>query len=146
MSDEEDLAQSYGEQPYVTIATGTRQATARAPAITTVITAADIAAMGAIDLDDVLETVPGVHVSRFTQGFSPAYVIRGVNLGSNPQVLMLINGVPITKLYAGNRGNIWGGYPVENIARVEIIRGPGSALYGADAATAGACTAAGGAA
>lgn len=134
-SDEEDLAQSYGEQPYVSIATGTRQAAARAPAITSVITAADIAAMGATDLDDVLETVPGVHVSRYTQGYSPIYVIRGVNLGSNPQVLMLINGVPINKLFSGNRGNSWGGYPVENIARIEVIRGPGSALYGADAAS-----------
>lgn len=132
-SEEEDLAQSYGEQPYVSIATGSRQAVARAPAITTVITAEEIAAMGATDLDEVLQAVPGVHVSRSTQGYSPNYVIRGVNLGSNPQVLMLINGVPITKLFAGNRGNSWSGYPVENIARVEIIRGPGSALYGAEA-------------
>lgn len=133
-SEEEDLAQAYGDQPVVSIATGSPQTAARAPAITSVITAADIAAMGATDLDDVLEAVPGVHVARSTQGFSPVYVIRGVNLGLNPQVLMLINGVPITKLFAGNRGNVWRGYPVENIARVEVIRGPGSALYGADAA------------
>lgn len=33
----------------------------------------------------------------------------------------------------GNRGNAWGGMPVKAIERVEVIRGPGSALYGADA-------------
>jgi iron complex outermembrane receptor protein len=134
-SEEEDLARSYGEQPYVSIATGSKQTLARAPAIASVITADDIRAMGATDLDDVLETVPGLHVARSTQGYSPIYVIRGVNLGFNPQVLMLIDGIPITKLFSGNRGQAWGGMTVENVARVEVIRGPGSALYGADAAT-----------
>lgn len=134
VSEEDELAQAYGETPYVSIATGSRQPVTHAPAIATVITADEIAAMGATDLDEVLETVPGVHVARFTQGFSPVYVIRGVNLGYNPQVLMLINGVPITKLFAGNRGNALGGFPLENVARIEVIRGPGSALYGADAA------------
>ena len=134
-SEEEDLAQSYGEQPYVSIATGSRQSLARAPAIATVITADDIRAMGATDLDDVLETVPGLHVARSTQGLSPIYVIRGVNLGYNPQVLMLVDVIPITKLFGGNRGNAWGGQTLENVARIEVIRGPGSALYGADAAT-----------
>lgn len=33
----------------------------------------------------------------------------------------------------GNRGNAWGGMPVKAIERIEVIRGPGSALYGADA-------------
>jgi outer membrane cobalamin receptor len=39
----------------------------------------------------------------------------------------------MTTLFQGNNGTIWGGLPSENIARIEIIRGPGSALYGADA-------------
>ncbi|MFZ5526088.1 MAG: TonB-dependent receptor plug domain-containing protein [Pseudomonadota bacterium] len=132
-SDEEELAMSYGDKSFVSIATGSRVAVARAPAVATVITAEDIAAIGATDLDEVLETVPGLHVSRETQVYAPVYGIRGINMGFNPQVLMLINNVPITTLYTGNRGAGWGGMPVENIARVEVIRGPGSALYGADA-------------
>lgn len=132
-SDEEELAMSYGDKSFVSIATGSRVAVARAPAVATVITAEDIAAIGATDLDEVLETVPGLHVSRETQVYAPVYGIRGINIGFNPQVLMLINNVPITTVYTGNRGAGWGGMPVENIARVEVIRGPGSALYGADA-------------
>lgn len=132
-TDEEDLARAYSDLPIVSIATGSSQLLSRAPAVATVITAADIKAMGATDLDEVMESIAGIHVARSTQGYQPLYVIRGVNLGFNPQVLMLVNGVPITSIFAGNRGMIWGGFPLENIARIEVIRGPGSALYGADA-------------
>ncbi|HEX5371227.1 MAG TPA: TonB-dependent receptor [Aquabacterium sp.] len=132
-SDEDELALAYGEQPFVSIATGSRQPLTRAPAVATVITDDDIAAMGATDLDEVLETVPGLHVARSTQTFTPNYVIRGIYLGYTPQVLMLLNGIPLTSIYTGNRGNVWGGMTLDNIARIEVIRGPGSALYGADA-------------
>ena len=54
-SDEEELAQIYGDKSTVSIATGAPQALRRAPAVATVITAQDIAAMGAADLDTVLE-------------------------------------------------------------------------------------------
>jgi iron complex outermembrane receptor protein len=46
---------------------------------------------------------------------------------------VLVNGIPLTAAYGGDRGVNWGGWPVENIARIEVICGPGSALYGADA-------------
>jgi outer membrane receptor for ferrienterochelin and colicins len=133
LEDEADLAFAYGDKAVVSIATGVSQPLRRAPSVATVITADDIQGMGAVDLDDVLETVPGVHVSRSTQLYSPVYAIRGIHADFNPQVLMLINGVPLTVLLAGNRGFAWGGMPVENISRIEVIRGPGSALYGADA-------------
>ena len=132
-SEEEELAQVYSDKTTISIATGTTQTLRRAPAVATVITAQDIAAMGARDLDEVLETVPGLHVSRSNGAYTPLYLIRGVASEFNPQVLMLQNGVPMTTLYVGSRGIIWGGLPVQNIARIEIIRGPGSALYGADA-------------
>ncbi|WP_114970852.1 TonB-dependent receptor plug domain-containing protein [Rhodoferax ferrireducens] len=131
--DDEDLVVSYGDKATVSIVTGSEQSLRRAPAVATVITAEDIAAMGATDLDEVLETVPGVHVSRSANNYAPLYVVRGVQTQFTPQVLVMQNGVPITTLLIGNKGNLWGGYPVEHIARIEIIRGPGSALYGADA-------------
>lgn len=130
---DEDVLLVYGDKASVSIATGAPQSLRRAPAVATVITAADIAAMGAADLDDVLETVPGLHVSRSANSYAPLYVVRGIYSQQLPQVLMLQNGVPLTTLFVGNKGNLWGGYPVEHIARIEVIRGPGSALYGADA-------------
>ncbi len=135
MAEEEDLALAYGDKSFVTIATGARVPVTRAPAVATVITAEDIKALGATDLDEVLETVPGLHVARGTQANMSVYVIRGVHRDANPQVLMLVNGIPVTMAYHGNRGDGWGGMPLENVARIEVIRGPGSALYGAEAFT-----------
>jgi outer membrane receptor for ferrienterochelin and colicins len=132
-SEEEELALAYGDKSFVTIASGSPQPIARAPSVATVITAEDIAAIGAADLDEVLETVPGMHVSRSPIGYNPIYTIRGIDTQFNPQVLMLVNGIPITGSFFGDRSQVWGGMPVENIARIEVIRGPGSALYGADA-------------
>lgn len=131
--DEEDLAMLYGDKTFVSVATGHKQALRRAPSVATVITAQEIEAMGATDLDEILETVPGLHVSRSANIYAPLYVMRGVYSLYLPQVLMLQNGIPITTQYVGNKGNIWGGYPVEHIERIEVLRGPGSALYGADA-------------
>ncbi len=134
-SDDEDLAMVYGGTPTITLATGSKQSVRRAPAVATVITAEDIAAMGATDLDQVLETVPGMHVARNPISYTPVYLIRGIGAGSttNSQVLILQNGIPMTAVYPGDGGQARGGWPLENIARIEIIRGPGSALYGAEA-------------
>ena len=132
-SEEEELALAYGDKSSVSIATGSQQAIARAPAVATVITAHDIKAMGATDLDQVLESVPGLHVSVSSLAANPIYSFRGIHTGYNPQVLMLVNGIPITSVFLGNRSLAWGGMPLENVARIEVIRGPGSTLYGADA-------------
>ena len=132
-TEEEELAQVYGDKELISIATGSLQSLRRAPSVATVITAEDISAMGATDLDQVLETVPGLHVSRSPNHYSPLYVIRGIFTQYLPQTLVMQDGIPVTTLFQGNKGNLWGGYPVEHIARIEIIRGPGSALYGADA-------------
>jgi iron complex outermembrane receptor protein len=98
-----------------------------------VITAQDIEATGATDLNELLETVPGFHVRLSSDGYNPIYTIRGLSSVANPEVLVLINGIPINNLQYGNRSIVWGGMPINAISRIEIIRGPGSAVYGADA-------------
>jgi outer membrane cobalamin receptor len=133
LSEEEALLGLYGDLDMISIATGSMQSIAKAPAVASVIYAQDIEMMGATDLDQILETIPGLHVARNSLGYNPIYVFRGIHSNYNPQVLMLINGIPISNLFHGDRGLIWGGMPVQAIARIEIIRGPGSALYGADA-------------
>lgn len=131
--EEEYLMLAYGDRSTISIATGGQQPITRAPAVATVITARDIDAMGATDLDQALESVPGVHVSMLNIGLKSIYSFRGIFTGENPQVLMLVNGIPITNVFWGDRSQMWGGMPLENVARIEVIRGPGSALYGADA-------------
>ncbi|GLX79734.1 hypothetical protein tinsulaeT_30740 [Thalassotalea insulae] len=130
---EQDFLEVYGDTDMISIATGNLQSIAKAPAVASVIYAKDIEAMGATDLDQVLESIPGLHVNRHALGYNSIYVFRGIESSFNPQVLVLINGIPISNLYHGDRSLIWGGMPVKAINRVEVIRGPGSALYGADA-------------
>ena len=129
---DEDEALMMMDEEMISIATGGLQPLSRAPAVATVITARDIEAMGARNLDEVLESVPGLHVSRSSLYLNPIYSIRGIRTDTNPHVLILVNGVPLTQLYQGNRGPR-STLPVEDVARVEVIRGPGSAVYGADA-------------
>jgi iron complex outermembrane receptor protein len=131
-NDEAELMLLYGDEDFVSIATGQQQLISKAPAVATVITAKQIKEMGAIDLDQVLESVPGLHVSLSSTRFSPVYSMRGIHTDKNPQVLMLVNGTPITQAFLGDRG-VRSSLPVNSIARVEVIRGPGSAVYGADA-------------
>jgi iron complex outermembrane receptor protein len=114
----------------VTIATGKKQLLVNAPAIATVITAEDIKAMGATNLDEVLEMVPGLMVG-VESNYAPLYTIRGIA----SRELILLNGVSVNTLYLGRRTMVWGRVPVSTIERIEIIRGPGSAMYGADAFT-----------
>ncbi len=132
-SDESEFALTYGDEEMLSIATGAAQPIARAPAVASVITAAQIKEIGATDLDQILETIPGLHVSRSNRLYNPAYVIRGIYSETNPQTLVLVNGIAITNIFSGDRSQVWGGMPVNNIARIEVIRGPGSAIYGADA-------------
>lgn len=134
-SEEEDLALVYGDKSNISIATGSLQPLRRAPSVASVITAEDIKNMGARDLDEVMESIPGVHVTRSANSYFSIYTIRGIgaNQTTNPQVLMLQNGIPTNSVFRGDRGQSIGAPLLENVARIEIIRGPGSALYGADA-------------
>jgi iron complex outermembrane receptor protein len=97
-----------------------------------VITAQQIEKLGATTVADVLRTVPGLHVST-ARGVNDVFVIRGFYDEFNSYVLLLLNGIPITNAVNGGRPQAWR-MPVHNLARIEIMRGPGSALYGADAA------------
>ncbi|MDM8547094.1 TonB-dependent receptor [Candidatus Venteria ishoeyi] len=121
------------ELPLVEIASGIATSLEKAPAVASVITAADIKAMGAITLAQVLESVPGIHPRPSTLTAATPFYVRGLYSTQNPQVLILLNGHRISSDVNS------GIYPsdarinVKNISRIEVIRGPGSAIYGADA-------------
>ena len=116
----------------ISIATGNSTPLDKAPATASVISAAEIDVMGARNLDEILETVPGLHVSLSSLSrLDSVYSIRGIHTGFNSQVLLMLNGVPVQFSLQG-RPTLFR-LPVTSIARVEVIRGPGSAVYGADA-------------
>lgn len=116
----------------VSIASGSARKVAQAAAVTTVITAEQITTMGATELHEVLETVPGIHATLQPVTNDYNYTLRGIGNQTNAEVLMLMNGTRFSVPYQGTHmaGMI---VPVEAIQRIEVIRGPGSALYGADA-------------
>ena len=122
--------------PEVSIATGKKQSAARAPAIVSVITAEDIEKTAATDIDDILESVPGLHVARSPVSYyNPIYSLGGVYSIYNPETLVLLDGIPINTLYTGGRILMgYGGMSTTAVERIEVIRGPASAIvYGADA-------------
>ncbi len=78
-------------QVHLSIATGQAISLEKAPATATITDAAEIAAMGAHTLDNILETVPGFHVgiSLITR-MTSIYSIRGMNTGFTPLSIQLM--------------------------------------------------------
>lgn len=113
----------------VTISTNTKQALSKAPSVISVITAEDIKATGATNLTDILQSVPGLYIRTNLFGFRPLVTSRGAGAA---HVLLMVNGAPVKDL-AWSSGIFWKGLSTNMIDRVEVIRGPGSALFGSDA-------------
>ncbi|MBI5103090.1 MAG: TonB-dependent receptor [Nitrospirae bacterium] len=105
----------------------------KAPAIATVITGREIHNMGARTLMDVLKLVPGMGVAITDQGFFRLEV-RGTVTGQSEKVLIMIDGHSLNRNHAGSAFPFFLDYlSVDNIKKIEIVRGPGSALYGTNA-------------
>lgn len=102
------------------------------PASVTLITQDDIAMSAATSIPELLKLVPGIDVMQLT-GSSSEVSIRGFNRRLSNKVLVLIDGRNVYLDFIG--ANLWAALPVsiEEIDRIEIIRGPGSAIYGANA-------------
>ncbi len=130
---EESLADFYGDEEFISLATGSKKLIKKAPSVATVITAEDIRNMGARNLSEVLDTVPGLHVSKSGQNMAPEFWFRGISTTFTPQTLFMVNGTSTKSVVRGDNHTVWGEYPIHAIERIEVIRGPGSALYGADA-------------
>lgn len=101
------------------------------PGIVTVITTSEIEAMAANDITDVLKRIPGFDFGCDVEGVI-GLGIRG-NWAHEGKVLLMINGVELNEsLYSTLQFGY--NYPVSLIEKIEIIRGPGSAMYGGAAA------------
>ncbi len=84
-------------------------------------------------IDEALAYVPGVSVDRSrgltTTGTHTGITMRGT--GSANRTLILKDGVPINDSYTGGVSE-WNSLATNSIARVEVVRGPGSSLYGSN--------------
>ncbi len=99
------------------------------PASATVIDRQEIEARQALDLPELLATVPGVlPVRAGSPGQQTSVFTRGAE---SDQTLLLWNGIPLNDPFFG--GINWQFVSLDGVERVEIVRGPFSALYGSNA-------------
>lgn len=103
-----------------------------APASATVITREQIEALGVRTLTDLLRTVPGMSSSLTRTGLRQVDV-RGRTTDNSNGVKLLINGHSLNEPFTGSGLPVFDDRPLDDVKQIEIIRGPGSALYGANA-------------
>ncbi len=97
-----------------------------------VITAEDIRRSGATNLPEALRLAPGVHVARFSNN-RWSVSIRGFAGRYANKLLVLQDGRSLyTPLYSGVFWEFQD-VPLETIERIEIVRGPGASIWGANA-------------
>jgi vitamin B12 transporter len=98
-----------------------------APTVT-VLQGDDLRAQGIRFVSDALREVPGVQVVRGgSYGASTSLFVRG---GESDYVKVLVDGIPLNQ--PGGTFDL-GSLTIENVDRIEILRGPASVLYGSDA-------------
>jgi len=107
----------------------------QAPSIMSVVTSDELRRFGGATLNEILQTVPGLTGS--TQYFSDRSLVaaRGDQTKTNGgHILFLINGRPTREVMeGGDISDLLESFPVEILERIEIIKGPGSVLYGSNA-------------
>jgi iron complex outermembrane receptor protein len=117
-----------------TVVTASRSAQSPldAPNSTSIVTEQDIRLSGITKIPELLRRLAGLDIME-TTGAQTEVSIRGFNQRLSSRVLVLIDGRSVYTDLVG--ATFWGALPVavEDIARIEVVRGPGSALYGADA-------------
>ncbi len=103
----------------------------KAPAILHVILEEEIRARGYQDLKDVFRDVPGFDVSEEVSGEVRTLAIARGILGAN-KLMVLQDGKRLNAI-TGERLMMGNNMPIRDAKRIEIMYGPGSVLYGADA-------------
>jgi outer membrane receptor for ferrienterochelin and colicin len=111
----------------VTVASANELTTRESPGIISVISEEEIKNSGAKDLMEVLKLVPGISFHQDVQG------VVGIGLRGNwaheGKVLLIIDGQEMNEILYSTL-NFGNHYDVSSIKQIEIIRGPGSSIYG----------------
>ena len=116
-------------QEIVVTASGVPESVESSPAAVSIIRKKEIDERGLRDVADALREVPGLSVVR---SGSPGKITTLFTRGSNStHTLILWNGVEANNPFFS--GYDWGRFSVAGVDRIEVVRGPYSALYGSDA-------------
>lgn len=118
-------------EAFVSIATRHDTPINKAPSIITTITGEEIRNSGFRNFAEILRTIPGFEISFAPQYGNVVPLMRGMT-GAN-KVRVQFNGHLLNIPQNGDAFAQYEDFPVENIKRIEIIRGPGSAMYGENA-------------
>ncbi len=120
------------EVPVVITASRRAQRISDVPYAISVISAEDIRRSGVRSVPDALRLVPGMDVAELAYG-QYAVSARGFHSFSSTKLLVLVDGRQIyDTLMAGTIWNFWP-FQLEDIQRIEVIRGPGGVTWGANA-------------
>ena len=116
----------------VTVASKSAESLNAAPGIITVVTRPEIEGFAAQNLGQVLNRVVGMALLSPDIFPNQSLVIRGQETTPyNNHVLVLLNGRPMRDpITGGLNGSYWNAFPISAVEKLEIIRGPGSVLYG----------------
>ncbi|HEX9934120.1 MAG TPA: TonB-dependent receptor plug domain-containing protein, partial [bacterium] len=118
----------------VTTASKSAERLSDAPGVISVVTRDELERFGATTLKDVLERVPGLISTVGFLSDRTLVAARGDQVKSNSgHVLLLINGRPARDVTGGLNSDLYENFPVNVIDKIEVIKGPGSVLYGSDA-------------
>src|SRR5579872_1622802 len=116
----------------VTVATGSAETLHALPVAASALDATRIAASSATTSDALLRALPGFDRDRSNSMFTNYGQLRVSFAGAgNDRGLVLIDGIPAQDGFGGQID--WAAYPAHDVVRAELLRGPGSALYGAGA-------------
>jgi len=105
-----------------------------APATVVVVTGDEIERRGYLDLEQLLHDLPGFDVNRTNGDIYSHIYQRGYYDAYNSRLLLLVDGVEQNDLTQGTQ-YLSRQYPLTNIDRVEVVYGPASTMYGANAYT-----------
>ena len=115
----------------VVTATQTENTVLKTASNIAVITADDLKKGNTKNIADVLRKLPGVFYTN-ASGLEPKISFRGTHIGMSPGSEVILNGIPMG---LGKFGYIdLEAIPIENIERIEVIKGPMSSLYGGNSA------------
>ena len=110
-------------------ATATPEKVVEVTATVDVVSAAEISDRKAAQTIDLLRTVPGLEIVQAgSRGKATSLFSRGTN---SSHTLVLWNGIELNDPYLG--GFDWSALATEGVERIEVVRGPYSALYGSSA-------------